>query len=322
MSAQGSIEIPSDFREKTQAAIDGDPAALGMLFEWFRPRLLAHALRICGNTPAAQDAVQDSFLAALTHIHLLRQPDRFYPWLRRILLNNCYQSLRKQRVNQLEEKLERSDLLIRQSIEAHFDTISDQQRLYTAVQSLSEELRSCVLLRYFSRFNSYVEIACVLGIPVGTVRSRLAAARVQLLRQYSRNEDAGDAVVRRAKEWSGYYHSLWTKVYDDEQIRQELFGHMHPDLTIRFTSGRSGRGRKILEKEVDDDLLYGTRFHTGEITSCGNISLIEGVNSNPPEHPDRCPPSSVFVLFRQEGRVVTFHLFDILRNKSQGQPNF
>lgn len=309
-----TIEIPSDCKEWTLAAMGGDPAALGMLFEWFRPRLYAHALRICGNTPVAQDMVQDTFIAAMTHMHSLRQPAHFYPWLRRILINNCYQSLRKKRFADLDGKPGWKDPLIHrsieQSIDAYFEDNSHQQRLYHAVHGLSEELRCCVLLRYFSRFSSYAEIALLLGIPVGTVRSRLAAARERLAHLYTRYEDVSDRVIRRAREWSGYYRLLWTKVYDDEKVRDELFGHMHPGLSIRFTSGKSGSGRKILEKEVSDDLYYGSRFHTGEVTSCGNISLIEGINSNSPEYPDRCPSASAFVLFREKGQVVAVHLFD------------
>lgn len=303
-------EISDNIKEKIFTALKGDPASLGTLFEWFRPRLYAHALRICGNTPAAQDAVQDTFMAALAHLHTLRQPAYFYPWLRRILINNCYQLLRKERSACFDEKLERKDMLIHRSIDAHFEHVSDEQRLYNALHCLSEELRSCVMLRYFSSYDSYDEIAVLLGIPVGTVRSRLSAAREKLVQLYARFEDAGDEILKRSKEWSRYYQLLWTKVYDDASIRNELFDHLHPSISIRFTSGKSGMGRRIIEKEVDDDLYYGTRFHACEIASCGNISVIEGFNSNTPEHPDRCPSSSVLVAFRQNEKVASFHIFD------------
>ena len=295
------------------ADLNRDTAAIGTLFEFYKPRLYAHALRICGNTCNAQDALQDTFIAAFTHLNSLRQPKLFYPWLKRILINNCYQLLRKEKFTPLDERGMPNDLCVRENIDTHFENISNQQSIFEALRHLSDELRSCVMLRYFSSFNNYTDIASLLHIPVGTVRSRLSAAREKLAQLYCRYDDAGAKTLQQAKQWSAYYQLLWTRVYDDATIRNELFNHLHPMINIRFTSGKTARGRNIIEKEVNDDLQFGTRFNATMITSCGDISLVEGVNSNTKEFPDRCPPSSVFVLIRKNERVDSFHLFDAHR---------
>ena len=186
------IDIPSSINNQTQDAINGNVEAMGIVFQYFRPRLLAHALRICGNTPMAQDAVQDSFISAFTHLSTLRDTNLFYPWLKKILVNNCYQLLRKERFTEFTDSHLTNDTLLQCSINEHFENISNQQQLYEVLRFLSDELRSCIMLRYFSTFKSYEEIALILGIPVGTVRSRLAAARVKLAELFVLKQDADD----------------------------------------------------------------------------------------------------------------------------------
>src|SRR5262249_10262419 len=147
----------------TKAAINGDSTALGVVFQFYRPRLLAHALRICGNTSVAQDAVQDAFIAALTHLSSLRDTNLFYPWLKKILVNRCYQLLKKEKSVGFEENMERNDFTLRQSVEEKFEKAANLQQLYKALMFLSDELKACIMLRYFSEFNSYEDIAIILG---------------------------------------------------------------------------------------------------------------------------------------------------------------
>jgi len=308
------FEAPVTIQVQTTAAIHGDSTALGTVFQFYRPRLLAHALRICGNTPLAQDAVQDTFISAFTHLQSLKNADSFYPWLKRILVNICYRLLSKERFTELTDHNLTKDSLIHQSIDEHFEKISNRQRMFEALRFLSDELRSCIMLRYFSKHKSYDRIAEVLGIPVGTVRSRLAAAREKLATHFIRVQDADDVALNEGKQWSEYYFHSWSNMYDDEQVRNNLYNHILPGLSIRFTSGKSGIGRKILETEIDNDLYYGSRFTPGEVISSGNITLIEGPNFNNPDYPDRCSPETAFILFRSDNKVATAHIFDSPRH--------
>ena len=64
------------------------------LFYRYNAHVRAIALKICGNTAAAEDAVQDAWITAYTNIHQLRSSNAFMPWLKRIVINSCYQLLR------------------------------------------------------------------------------------------------------------------------------------------------------------------------------------------------------------------------------------
>jgi len=308
------VEIPRTIGEKINAAVNGDATAMGVVFEWFRPRLYAHALRICGNTPAAQDVVQDTFISAFTHLSSLKNAGSFYPWLKKILVNHCYHLLRKEKFSSFtDQHLFRDDMLHR-SMEEHFENTSNSQRMHEALRFLSEELRSCIMLRYFSFANSYEEMALVLDIPVGTVRSRLSAARAKLSVLFATIEDAGDAAVSEGLQWSGFYSDRWKRLYDDMQARSDFFNHLHPSMHIRFTSGASGIGRDIMEKEINNDLFFGSRFNLTEATSSGNVTVMEGLNRNHPDYPDRCAPATAIVLFRKDDQVQQLHIFDSARS--------
>lgn len=304
------VPVPPTIQEKTIAALQGDANAFGTLFQWYGPRLLAHAVRICGNKPIAKDAVQETFISAFIHHSSLRDASSFYPWLKKILINHCLHLLRKERSVGISEGIEKKDSVILQSIEENFERSANKQQMFEAMNLLSEELRSCVLLRYFSNYSTYEEIAQMLDIPVGTVRSRLAAAREKLLSYYKKSVDASDDAIREASQWSGFYHKLCNKLYHDWENRKEFIGHFDPMLNIRFTSGKKAQGRILFEKEIHDDLHHGTFFKVNTITSSGNISVIEGVTDNPPEYPDRCPPSSVLIMFRENDKVDTLHLIN------------
>lgn len=306
--------IPSDrLKDLTEAAVRKDSGAINMLFEYFRPALYAQALNICGNTPLAQESLQDTFIKAFHHLHHLRQTSNPYPWLKKILVNTCYRNLKKER----SWLLQRSGLIresqIRNSMEEHMEQKSDHQRLYHSMSMLSNELNSCILLRYFSDYASYEEIATILGIPVGTVRSRLAAARGKLSLFYHAEDDAGEKAILESRSWSAYYREIWQNIYDDAMVRNHFYNHLDPLLDIRFTSGKTGHGRNLLEYEIGQDLIYGTRFIVQEVISAGSITIIQGDNSFIPDYPDRCAPHSVFVLFRRDKTIGQLKIYDSVR---------
>ncbi|GEM_PF-108565 len=304
---------PPSVAKKITDAIAGNSVSLGNVFQYYRPRLMAHALRICGNTPLAQDAVQDTFISAFTNLHTLRNPSMFYPWLKKILVNNCYLLMRREKSTGISEMHFLNDAMLNNSIEKKFEDISNRQRIYDVMQLLSDELRICIMLRYFSAYSSYDEMAEILNIPVGTIRSRLSAAREKLKLLFNQHEDTDDSALLESKQWSDYYFDKWKGMYDDLEARNELFEHHHPMVTVRFTSGKTSKGRGLLESEINNDLLFGTRFKPEEIISSGNLTLIEGPNINHKNSPDRCAPSSAMVLFRNNNRVETLHIFDSQR---------
>lgn len=301
---------PPHIDQRIREAAKGDAQSMAFLFQLYRPQLYALALKFVGN-PLAQDVVQDTFISAFTHISSLRDVTVLLPWLKRILVNHCYQILRKDKSARQYRNTIPKDTFLEAAIDGQLEAVADTQQLFTALNELSPELRSCVLLRYFSHFDTYSEIATILDIPIGTVRSRLAAAREKLYAVFSHYHDASDRILRESQEWTSYYLQIWTRFYEDPAIRIEFFNHLDPVLRLRYTSGRTGRGREHLEREVDDDLEMGSRYIVKEVNTCGNVSVLEGINVNTTEFPNRCAPSSVIVLFRDNRQIVdTCHIFD------------
>lgn len=306
--------INQDFIQHLEDSIKNDLESLAKLFQFYQPKLYVEALRLVGN-PLAQDVLQDTFLAAVTHISSLRNNSLFYPWLKKILLNNCYQILRQEK-SAFKWKSSLTDAQsIEDSIEKKIEKVGYNSQLYCVMGNLSEDLRACVLLRYFSKFGSYQEIAQIMGIPIGTVRSRLAAAREKMYAVFSNYDDTTGQEFLSSLEWSDYYLQIWKNFYADQLARKEFISQLHPHLQIRLTSGKIKIGKKHLEEEFDQDLQFGSQFLIKNVNSCGNISILEGTNSNPTEYPERCAPSTVIVLFRKKHDLVeTLNIYDSPRS--------
>ncbi|MDG2221881.1 MAG: RNA polymerase sigma factor [Rubripirellula sp.] len=156
-----------------------DPAGFEVLVVQNRRRAFFHARALLGNSEDAADACQDAFVRAFAAMPRLEKLDRFYPWFNRILRNVC--------LNMLARKKTRADHLrnsLVQTTSHHSDASpSDlmelketQEEVWRVLDQLSVEHREILTLKYVHRF-SYGEIAETLGIPKGTVMSRLYSAR-------------------------------------------------------------------------------------------------------------------------------------------------
>ncbi len=120
------------------------------------------------------DAVQEAVIKAYTGRDALRKPDYFKTWVMRILLNECYALLRRQkRLLPMEEQM--------LDLQADFGNYVREEYLdlYRAIDALREKDRICVLLYYIEDY-SIREIAQIMGMPEGTIKSRLRRARLQL----------------------------------------------------------------------------------------------------------------------------------------------
>ena len=152
--------------------------------QWFSEALVAHlpalrryAVSLIGNTAQADDLVQDCIERALRQSSQLRELPRIAGWLRRILYNLYIDDLRRNRAKGKEEDVDGlADHLELSVSAADRDTVRD---LSKAMGQLSVEHREILLLVSVEELN-YREIAEELGIPQGTVMSRLARARERL----------------------------------------------------------------------------------------------------------------------------------------------
>lgn len=168
--------------ERAQA---GDKMAFGQLVEHRVDRAYRIARAILGNDADARDATQDAFLDAWRQRTRLRDPARFDAWLGRILVNGCRQ-LRRGRHRRAVREIAVADLASPLETMAAAGPTPDERTvaldtLERAFERLSVPERTILVLHHLEH-QPLSEIAATLDIPVGTVKSRLHAARGALER--------------------------------------------------------------------------------------------------------------------------------------------
>ncbi|MGM9511616.1 RNA polymerase sigma factor [Larkinella sp. GY13] len=302
--------VVANVSEWVRAAAAGETTAWNTLYRKYYPGMYAIALRICRDSDAATDAVQDGFVSAYLKLSQLNDPENFGGWLRQIVTHTCYRTLSRQKNTVYLESLpSENESFWEDEINRKFDQLSTQSRLYSAMAKLPDALHSTLILRYFSTFQSYEEIAAILGVPVGTVRSRLNQARLKLLEQWNRHQDANEREWRESEEWNDYYQAMYGGMHTYDACKTKLLTHLQHSQIV-FTTGKSYAGGQVLEKMVEEDRQVGSWLKPVTIFSSGIISVIEAVHFNSSEHPNHCPPASVTVIHRKDGKAsrVVFHL--------------
>jgi RNA polymerase sigma-70 factor (ECF subfamily) len=142
------------------------------------------ALSVVGNAADAEDVTQDAFIRAYVNFGSLKEPQRFRAWVcriaRRVALNHIRSATRFRK----REEQHYDDATPGFEVEAAAEEREFQRRLHEAIERLPERLREVVLLCAIEELDP-AKVAVILGIPAGTVRSRLHAGRKQLLRMMS-----------------------------------------------------------------------------------------------------------------------------------------
>ena len=170
----GSTVIKRDLVVRAQG---GDVEAFSALTSARTRQLFSVARMILRDDEAAADALQDALLRAWLDLRALRDPERFDPWLRRILVRACYVAARRRRSRGVVEIALEPDW----EPSAHpggLDAASPvvvRDQLDRAFRRLSPDQRAVVVLHHYLGL-TLVEAADTLGIPLGTLRSRLHRA--------------------------------------------------------------------------------------------------------------------------------------------------
>jgi RNA polymerase sigma-70 factor (ECF subfamily) len=167
-------------------ARDGDHQAFRVLVERYQGRAYGLALRVLRDEDAARDAVQDAFLKAYGSLDRFEGRSSFYTWLYRIVMNLC---LDRKRRDRSDREVEWSDEVATGledeggALDPAPDVAAERGELRAvlaeAIAALPEDARRTIQLREIDGL-SYKEIAAALGIPKGTVMSRLYYARRRL----------------------------------------------------------------------------------------------------------------------------------------------
>jgi RNA polymerase sigma-70 factor (ECF subfamily) len=140
------------------------------------PRLRRYARALTGDRNAADDLVQDTLERALSRFHLWRQGSDLRAWLFTIM-HNIYVNQIRSRIRRQHEALETEPAA--EAVRAPEPDWLELRDLEAALGRLPEEQRAVVLLVGLEQF-TYEETARVLGVPTGTVMSRLSRARERL----------------------------------------------------------------------------------------------------------------------------------------------
>jgi len=173
---------PDDL-ELVASAAGGDVEALDVLLRRHHPRLLTLCVRLTGNPTDADDACQEALVALARGVAGFDGRSSFSTWAYRVTTNTCLDELRKRRrrpVPGLPEDPPPSSGGRRHGSDEAGDTASDRVDIDRALSGLAREFREAVVLRDLCQL-SYAEIADVVGVPIGTVRSRIARGRALLL---------------------------------------------------------------------------------------------------------------------------------------------
>jgi RNA polymerase sigma-70 factor (ECF subfamily) len=167
----------------------GDERAIRWVLHRYRDRTVRLAAHVLHNSREAEDVAQEAFVKAFRQIGQFRGESGFYAWLYRIVINLCLDRMRRKCVS-LEMPLEDGVL------PAHVACGPDVEKRLAVEQvlnSLTPPMRAALVLREVEGLE-YSEIADVLQIPVGTVRSRLNTAREQFRRRWRAVQEEADHV--------------------------------------------------------------------------------------------------------------------------------
>ena len=168
----------------------GDRRALERLLRTHQPQIHAVCRRITGNDADALDATQEALIAVVRGLPRFDGRAKFSTWAYRVATNACLDELRRRKrrpVVGLPEHDGSTVDLVDPSTPDPGDTISDRQEIDEALARLAPDFRAAVVLRDLCQLD-YAEIAEVLAIPAGTVRSRIARGRAQLADLLSGNQ--------------------------------------------------------------------------------------------------------------------------------------
>ena len=189
--------MSADDRRLIAECLEGRPAAFEELVRRYQDRLYNTVYRLLDNSEDAQDVVQEAFLSAYQALDRFKGDAQFFTWLYRIAVNTAISFKRKRRValrlgrhgaepDSPAEPLDSSE----SNRPGHLLEQAERERsIRSALNRLSPEHRAVLILKDMEDMK-YETIAGIMQIPIGTVRSRLHRARMELRSLLQREKDA------------------------------------------------------------------------------------------------------------------------------------
>jgi RNA polymerase sigma-70 factor (ECF subfamily) len=176
-----------------QHAQAGDREAFAALFEQYKNLVYKTAYLLLGDAHEAEDALQDVFLSVHKALASFdRRKGAFTTWLYRVTLNHCLNHRRRRTHHSSFEDISPTRV-------ADFPgaRLAEDDSLWQATRSLSDKQQAVVILRYYWDL-PYAEIASILDVPLGTVKSRLDLA-LKTLRKILEEQERGNDSISQAE---------------------------------------------------------------------------------------------------------------------------
>lgn len=162
----------------------GDAGAFTELVTRHERRVYSLCLRVLGDRDDAADAAQDALLMVVRKLEQFRGDAAFTTWLHRVTMNVCYDHLRKAQRQPVLHRVvdeDRPEAEAGPPIPDHADAVAGEHDVAAALAQVPEDFRIAVILADVNDL-AYDEIAKVLDVPVGTVKSRVFRGRLALAR--------------------------------------------------------------------------------------------------------------------------------------------
>jgi RNA polymerase sigma-70 factor (ECF subfamily) len=179
-------DVAPDDASLIHRTLAGETAAYGELVRRYQNRLYNTVFRLVGSAEDARDIVQDSFISAFEALNRFHGDSQFFTWLYRIAVNASISHKRKQRRTLRSGQggsagiaPEPADLSDGHAPDAALQRSEDRRSVQEALMRLGSEFRAVLVLREIDG-RKYEEIAELLNLPIGTVRSRIHRARLEL----------------------------------------------------------------------------------------------------------------------------------------------
>jgi RNA polymerase sigma-70 factor, ECF subfamily len=166
----------------------GDELAWEVLVRQHQGRICAIAYGYLGDQDEAFDLAQEIFVRVYERLDTCEDPEKFQSWLTRIARNACIDHLRRQKARPPRQDIPADEMynLKGNTADPELDWVRNSRKklVYRALQELSEINREIILLKDIQEL-PLDEIASMLELPVGTVKSRSSRARIELARVIS-----------------------------------------------------------------------------------------------------------------------------------------
>lgn len=174
----------------------GDPGAFDQLMREHEDRVFSICLRMLRDREAALDATQDTFVTVFRKADTFAGRSAFSTWLYRVAVNTCYDHARKRKRHAAEPLPEGRDPMDASAADG-FTAAELRPDLEAALATLPEEFRAAVVLADVEGLGRQT-VADALGVPLGTVKSRVFRGRRLLAEALGNLEDPSDSQTRRS----------------------------------------------------------------------------------------------------------------------------